>query len=122
MPVAKLSLSEVITRLSSLGKAVVSVHGAGGAQARLVGSLSFEESPGQLLIKVGCGCQVEVQRDRLRHAVIGEKDVGNGNGAEGHVQLFDGNYDKVVAFSFPEGASAVRSLAESLDTNDFEIG
>jgi hypothetical protein len=118
MPVAKLPLREALNHLANLGQATVVVQ-SGAASARLSGKLAFEEVGPEVQILVGCACRVLLQRDRLRHVVFGEKDLGSG--LEGHAQLFDGNYDRVVAFAFPQGLEGVRALARTLDGNDFEI-
>ena len=97
---------------------MVTVQG-GSAMATLVGPLDFVEKGAELQVKVGCACSIALPRDRLRQAVFGEKDFGAG--VEAHVQVFDGNYDKIVAFRFPEGTHGIRELATRLDGNDFEI-
>jgi hypothetical protein len=118
MSAPKLPLSEALDVLKSLGRATITVQSA-AATANLVGTLSFVEKGAELQVMVGCACSVSLSRDRLRQVVFGEKDFGSG--PEAHVQVFDGNYDKVVAFRFPEGATGVRQLAQRLDGNDFEI-
>jgi hypothetical protein len=118
MPAPKLPLTEALELLRSLGRASVTLHSS-AATANLVGPLEFVEKGGELHLKVGCACSVVLVRERLRQAVFGEKDFGSG--PEAHVQVFDGNYDKIVAFRFPEGVKAVRELAARLDGNDFEI-
>ncbi len=118
MPAPKLSLTEALSLLKSLGKANITVQSS-AASATLVGPLEFVEKGAEVQVKVGCACSVALTRDRLRQAVFGEKDFGAG--LEAHVQIFDGNYDKIVAFRFPEGVKGVRDLAQRLDGNDFEI-
>ena len=118
MPAPKLPLLEAIELLRSLGRASVTLQSS-AASATLVGPLEFVEKDTELHLKVGCACSMVLARDRLRQAVFGEKDFGSG--LEAHVQVFDGNYDKIVAFRFPEGVKGVRELAARLDGNDFEI-
>lgn len=118
MSAPKLPLPEALGLLRSLGRAVVTVQ-SGSATATLVGPLDFVEKGAELEVKVGCACSIALSRDRLRQAVFGEKDFGSG--LEAHLQVFDGNYDKIVAFRFPEGVKGIRELATRLDGNDFEI-
>lgn len=119
MPVQKIPLPEALKQLQALGRARIAVSN-GPATAQLEGPLAFELAGEQVLLKVGCACSVRVARDRVRHAVLSEKEA-DGKPA-GHVQLFDGNYDKLVAFAFPEGLEAIRAMTARLDGNDFEIG
>jgi hypothetical protein len=119
MPVSKLSLADALKELQGLGRARILV-GNGGATAQLEGPLAFDQTDGDLLLKVGCACGVRIARERVRHAVVSEKDSEGKLAA--HVQLFDGNYDKLVAFAFPDGIPAAQKLIAKLDGNDFEIG
>ena len=119
MPVAKISLADAFKDLQGLGRARI-LLGSSGATAQLEGPLSFDQSGNELVLKVGCACSVRIARERVRHAVLSEKESDGKPAA--HVQLFDGNYDKLVAFSFPEGLAAARNLIAKLDGNDFEIG
>jgi hypothetical protein len=118
MSAPKLPLPEALSLLRSLGRALVIVQ-SGSATVQLAGPLDFVEAGAELQVKVGCGCAITLNRERLRQAVFGEKDFGSG--VEAHVQVFDGNYDKIVAFRFPEGLAGIRALAARLDGNDFEI-
>lgn len=120
MPVPKLTLDDALGRLQALGRARITL-GNGAAVATLEGPLSFSSGAGpEVVLNVGCTCTVRLPRDRIRHAVLSEKDA-QGQVAV-HVQLFDGNYDKLVAFVFPEGVAGARALVATLDGNDFEIG
>ena len=119
MPVPKLTLADALGRLQSLGRARI-VVGNGAATAQLEGPLAFEQQGDQVVLKVGCACSVGLARERVRHAVLSEKESAGAPAA--HVQLFDGNYDKLVAFAFPDGLEGARKLVAQLDGNDFEIG
>ena len=119
MPVPKLSLDDALGRLGTLGRARITV-GSGTAVATLEGPLSFGHQGTDVVIEVGCACSVRLPRDRIRHAVLTEKDSQGKPAA--HVQLFDGNYDKLVAFAFPDGVGGAQALTRTLDGNDFEIG
>ena len=77
---------------------------------------TFEESGPDLIVKVGCACDARVQRDCLCHVVFGQKP-----GGEGQLQVFDGNYEKVVSFTFSDSAAQMEKLAAEFDGNDFEI-
>jgi len=118
MPVSKLTLTDALSKLQALGPAQV-VLGNGAATAKLLGALAFEARGEQVVLRVGCACEVGIARDRIRHAVLSEKEIDGQRAA--HAQLFDGNYDKVVALVFPQGLSAARALVTQLDGNDFEI-
>lgn len=119
MPVAKIPIADAFKELQALGRARI-VLGNAGASVQLEGPLSFEQKGDELALKVGCACSVRLARDRVRHAVVSEKESEGKPAA--HVQLFDGNYDKLVAFVFPDGIEAARKLIAKLDGNDFEIG
>lgn len=119
MPVPKIPLAEALSQLQALGRARIVVAN-GAAVAQLEGPLTFSQQGEQVVLGVGCACTVRVARDRVRHVVLSEKE-SDGKPA-GHAQLFDGNYDKLVAFAFPEGLEAIRKMVARLDGNDFEIG
>ena len=119
MPVPKLTLDDALGRLKTLGRARITL-GSGSAVATLEGPLSFRDQGGEVVLEVGCACNVRLPRERIRHAVLSEKE-SQGQAAV-HVQLFDGNYDKLAAFVFPDGLTGARALIASLDGNDFEIG
>ena len=118
MPVPKIPLAEALGQLQSLGRARIVVAN-GPAVAQLEGPLSFEQQGEQVVLKVGCACTVRLAKDRVRHVVLSEKE-SEGKPA-GHAQLFDGNYDKLVAFAFPEGLEPLRKMVAKLDGYDFEI-
>lgn len=119
MPVSKIPIAEAFAELQKLGRARILV-GSGGATAQLEGPLGFERAGEALVLDVGCACRVRIACDRLRHAVVSEKEADGKPAA--HVQLFDGNYDKLVALVFPDGLAAAQKLIARLDGNDFEIG
>ena len=119
MPVPKLPLAEALAKLQSLGRVRIVLANA-TASAQLEGPLSFDNHGDALVLRVGCACSVQLARDRVRHVVVSEKEADGKPAA--HAQLFDGNYDKVVAFVFPEGLEPARKLVAQLDGNDFEIG
>src|SRR5438045_4100569 len=99
MPVPKIPLAEALGQLQGLGRARVLVSN-GPATAELGGPLGFDQKDGQVIFTVGCACRVVVARERIRHAVLSDKELEGKPAA--HVQLFDGNYDKLVAFAFPD--------------------
>ena len=119
MPVPKIPLAEAMAQLQTLGPARVLVS-SGAATAVLDGKLGFEQKGTDAVFSVGCACRISVARERIRHVVLSEKEHEGANVA--HAQLFDGNYDKLVALIFPQGVEGARKMVQKLDGNDFEIG
>jgi hypothetical protein len=120
MPATKLSLNDLVLRLGTMGPVGVSLFN-GAATVSVVGPPHLSLTDTELVVLLGQHGQVRVRRDRIHHGVLTERDGQKGR-SEGHLQLFDGNYDKVVALSFPDGLHAIQAWIEKLDGNDFEIG
>src|SRR6185437_6917433 len=116
MPVPKLPLADALAQLQSLGPARVVVT-SGAATAVLDGKLGFEQKGSEVVFSVGCACRISVPRERVRHVVLSEKEHDGAPVA--HAQLFDGNYDKLVALVFPQGIEGARKMVQKLDGNDF---